>query len=198
MWGNWMKSAFITACFRKRRFKRFIAPAAPESVSASVAPTIITQPASQLVNSGNNVTLTVLAQGTLPLSYQWSFNGTNLLEATDAALSLTNVQISQSGNYVVQVSNSAGSIVSSNAVLTVNPTACVPVVPGLVSWWRGEGSASDELGANNGSVLGTVTYGPGKVGSAFEFDGVTSAIVASAAPNLSVQSLTIEASGFPH
>lgn len=49
--------------------------------------------------------------------------------------------------------------------------SCVPVPSGIVSWWRGEGDASDHIGVNNGQDQGAVTYAPGVVGEAFHFDG---------------------------
>jgi hypothetical protein len=55
------------------------------------------------------------------LGYQWNFNQTNIANATNAVLMLTNVQLNQAGNYTVLVSNLVNSILSSNAVLTVNP-----------------------------------------------------------------------------
>ena len=82
-------------------------------------PLITTQPTNQTVTAGSNVTFSVTASGTLPLSYQWSFNGTNLSGATNTMLMLTNVQVSQAGNYTVLVTNAFGSILSSNAMLTV-------------------------------------------------------------------------------
>jgi hypothetical protein len=45
---------------------------------------------------------------------------------------------------------------------------------GLVGWWRGESSAVDELGAHNGTLQGNATYGPGRVGTAFNLDGINS------------------------
>ena len=42
---------------------------------------------------------------------------------------------------------------------------------GLVSWWRGDGNASDSVGSNNGSLLNGGTYAPGVFGSAFLLDG---------------------------
>lgn len=69
------------------------------------------------------------ANGGLPLSYQWSFNGTNIAGATSASLTLSNVQFNQAGNYAVVVSNALGSAISSNALLTVVfPTAIVRAV----------------------------------------------------------------------
>jgi hypothetical protein len=45
-----------------------------------------------------------------------------------------------------------------------------------VSWWRGEGNANDSVGANDGAYAGGVTFVPGRVGEAFEFDGTTGSI----------------------
>src|SRR5262245_65255486 len=42
---------------------------------------------------------------------------------------------------------------------------------GLVSWWRGEGNATDAQGVNHGTLVGGVTFAPGQVGQAFSFDG---------------------------
>ena len=71
----------------------------------------------------------VTTVGTAPLSYQWNFNGASISGATNALLALTNVQVSQSGNYAVAVTNAFGWALSSNAVLTVyaSPSNCTPV-----------------------------------------------------------------------
>jgi hypothetical protein len=83
------------------------------------APVIVSQPTNQTVYVGFTAAFSVVALGTPPLSYQWSFNGTNIVGATATTLTLTNVQLSQAGNYVVLVTNSYGSVLSSNAMLTV-------------------------------------------------------------------------------
>jgi hypothetical protein len=82
-------------------------------------PTITTQPTNQTVVVGGTATFTVQAAGTPPLSYQWNFDGANIVGATNMTLTLTNVQASQAGNYTLLVTNLYGSILSSNAVLTV-------------------------------------------------------------------------------
>jgi uncharacterized repeat protein (TIGR01451 family) len=87
--------------------------------TAHAAPAITAQPASQAVLPGTNATLQVAATGDAPLSYQWRFNGGNLAGALASTLTLTNVQQAQAGTYSVLVTNNYGSVVSSNAVLTV-------------------------------------------------------------------------------
>jgi hypothetical protein len=82
---------------------------------------ITTQPTNQTVYIGGTANFGVTASGTLPLSYQWNFNQTNIVNATNATLVLTSVQLNQAGNYMVLVSNPVNSILSSNAVLTVIP-----------------------------------------------------------------------------
>jgi hypothetical protein len=83
------------------------------------APAITTQPTNQLVSVGDYASFSVTASGTAPLSCQWSFNGTNINNATNFNLTLNNVQIIQAGIYTVQVTNLFGSVTSSNAVLMV-------------------------------------------------------------------------------
>jgi hypothetical protein len=73
---------------------------------------------------------------------------------------------------------------------------CIPPRLSLVSWWRGEGNASDAWGTNNGTLLGGATFGAGAVGQAFQFDGSGNAVCIAASPSLDVgqgTGLTIEA-----
>jgi photosystem II stability/assembly factor-like uncharacterized protein len=86
-----------------------------------VSPAVISQPQSQIAIGGNGVTLEAVVASTSPLTYQWQFNGTNLPGTTSATLTLTDVNVANSGTYVLMASNSFGSILSSNAVLTVVP-----------------------------------------------------------------------------
>jgi hypothetical protein len=83
------------------------------------SPSIVDQPTNQTVQPGATATLAVVASGSDPLSYQWSVNGTNLLDATNSVLVLTNVQPGGAGAYSVLVINAAGTIISSNAFLTI-------------------------------------------------------------------------------
>ncbi len=85
-----------------------------------IPPTITTQPLSQFVAAGSNVTLSVVATGTTPLVYQWQLNGSNIAGATGTAYTRTNAQSADAGSYTVVVTNGAGRVTSSAAVLTVN------------------------------------------------------------------------------
>jgi hypothetical protein len=86
-----------------------------------VPPFITTQPTNQAVYVGDTARFTVVAGGTSPLNYQWSFNATNLVGATNTALVMPNAQFNQSGDYSVLVSNPYGSNNSVTVTLTVNP-----------------------------------------------------------------------------
>lgn len=79
----------------------------------------MTQPSSQYVTEGTTATLLVAAAGSPPLSYQWSFDGTNIAGATNATLILTNIQATNTGNYSVLVSDNLGTVTSTDALLTV-------------------------------------------------------------------------------
>jgi len=82
-------------------------------------PVITTQPQSQSVLAGSNVTFSVTASGSLPLAYHWTKNNAALTGKTSPALSFTNVTSSHSGDYRVIITNSFGSVTSAVARLTV-------------------------------------------------------------------------------
>jgi arabinan endo-1,5-alpha-L-arabinosidase len=99
-------------------------------VTFPVAPRITTQPQSQTVTAGANVQFSVTATGQPAPTYQWVFNGTAISGATGSSYSLTNVQSSSAGDYTVAVSNSAGSVTSGKATLTVNAATTPPASSG--------------------------------------------------------------------
>jgi hypothetical protein len=94
----------------------------------SIAPSILAQPQNQTVSVGSDVLFSVQAAGTPPFKYQWKFNGSDISGATAASLSVTNVQFAQGGKYSVVVTNAAGAVQSSNALLkVVFPPATVQI-----------------------------------------------------------------------
>jgi hypothetical protein len=89
--------------------------------AANVAPSITTQPANQTVTVGQSATFSVLATGSGTLSYQWRKNGTAITGANASSYTTPATTSTDSGStFSVVVSNSAGSVTSNNAMLTVN------------------------------------------------------------------------------
>ena len=93
-----------------------------------IAPAITNQPLDQTVPAGGTATFSVAASGTAPLSYQWLLNGASIPGATNSSFTLSNVQTTDAGAYSAQVANSAGTALSSNAVLTVSQPRPEPPV----------------------------------------------------------------------
>jgi hypothetical protein len=83
-------------------------------------PTILIQPANQLVQVGSTATLRVVASGFPTLNFQWLKNGTNVASATSSTLSISNTTIANAGQYSLVVSNIGGTVTSAVATLTVN------------------------------------------------------------------------------
>lgn len=92
------------------------------------APVILAAPTSESVVAGTHVALSVTAFGADPLTYQWRKNDVDLPGATAATLAFTPVQMSDTGNYSVVVTNPLGSTSSSAATLTVVATAIAPTI----------------------------------------------------------------------
>ena len=95
--------------------------------------TIITQPTDKSVIEGETATFTVNATGSEPLSYQWqqNMNGsgwTDITGETNDTYTTGKTTMDMNGTqYRCVVSNSAGSVISDAATLTVNAAANVPV-----------------------------------------------------------------------
>lgn len=85
-------------------------------------PTIVQSPSSQTIAIGSTVVFTGSASGQ-GITYQWRRNGQAISGATQSTLLLKEVSTAQAGNYSLVASNSAGSVESGAAVLTVVPTS---------------------------------------------------------------------------
>ena len=92
------------------------------SAGKCVAASISAQPQSLSVTVGATADFSVTASGSENLGYAWRFDGSTLPGATSSTLSITNVQLLNSGNYQVVVTNEFSSITSSLATLTVTST----------------------------------------------------------------------------
>ena len=122
---------------------------APSGGGGPSAPTISTQPASQEVQSGTAVVLSVAASGD-DLTYQW-FTGNSGDTASPVAGAtsgtLTTGALTVSTNYWAQITNAGGSVDSDTAVITVT----APPVPLVLD---GSGDiAGEDIQHANGNVF---------------------------------------------
>ena len=89
-------------------------------VTPASAPEIVVQPVAQSVIETEPVSLSVSANGTAPLAYQWRKDGSAISGATNNLYSIASVALADAGNFSVVVTNSAGSVTSSVVALTVS------------------------------------------------------------------------------
>ena len=139
-------------------------------------PSITTQPQSETLDAGTNLTFTVAAIGSPPLQWQWFFNGAPIADATNSFLDLVGIGLANAGDYFATVTNAFGSAVSSIAMLTVIvPPVCDFILSKTGASFGPEGGA-DSVNvltppncawtvANTNSWI-TITSGSGGVGPA--------------------------------
>src|SRR5687767_4869875 len=89
-------------------------------------PTITGHPVNQVVEEGQPATFGVSATGTAPLSYQWQRDGGNIAGATGSSYTITASVLADNGaKFRAVVTNTASSVTSNEATLTVTPPAPV-------------------------------------------------------------------------
>jgi hypothetical protein len=90
-------------------------------IAGATLPGITSQPAGITNVAGDSASFSVTASGT-GLGYQWWFASASISGANASSLNLSPIRASQAGNYTVVITNSAGAVTSSVAVLGVtNP-----------------------------------------------------------------------------
>jgi glucose/arabinose dehydrogenase len=100
--------------------------------SANTAPQITQQPPNRTVPIGATATFTVGASGSLPLSYQWHRNSSDIPGATSASYTTPPAALADNNTtYRCRVTNSFGTATSNSAVLTVTTNS--PPVPTIVT-----------------------------------------------------------------
>ena len=97
-------------------------------------PAIVNSPQSQAVLAGKFANFSVTAEGSLPLTYQWYFNGSAILGATREDLYVTPAQLGASGTYSVTVTNAFGAVSSAPALLQVVSTFRELQAGRVVAW----------------------------------------------------------------
>jgi hypothetical protein len=99
---------------------------------AGEPPVIVLQPLSRTNVVGSSLALSVRAEGTGSLAYQWFKDGGPLPGANGQTLLLASVGLADVGTYQVRVSGSGGFVFSSNAVVTIVPAALPSVLAGPI------------------------------------------------------------------
>jgi hypothetical protein len=85
----------------------------------TVPPTILRQPASQVIDFGDPINLFVIAFSSLPITYQWYKGVTAISGATSPSYTIPSSTFGDAGTYYVDASNTLGSVRSAPAVITV-------------------------------------------------------------------------------
>lgn len=156
------------------------------------SPVILAQPLSHTVAPGGPLTLSVSAQSSLPLSYQWRKDGQPIPGSNSSTLTLSVVRAQDAGQYTVLISNGSASVVSNPAQVLVAATG--PVLSPLQNWRQVPGgqlgaddfysiasgwsdgvngaSAAVVVVGDNGAILASVNGGPWTE----QFSGTTNAL----------------------
>jgi DNA/RNA endonuclease G (NUC1) len=95
------------------------------------APSVTSAPTTQISAPGATATLSVVASGTAPLTYQWRKAGAPLTgntSATTATLSIPGATAADSGSYEVIITNALGSITSAAIALNITVIPPEPVL----------------------------------------------------------------------
>ncbi|MBE2213015.1 MAG: immunoglobulin domain-containing protein [Opitutaceae bacterium] len=85
----------------------------------NIAPEFSAQIDSQSAGAGARATFAAVADGFPDPTYQWQKDGVDIAGATSSTFTIASAQAGDAGRYTVVVSNSAGSITSGPATLTV-------------------------------------------------------------------------------
>jgi endonuclease/exonuclease/phosphatase family metal-dependent hydrolase len=148
-------------------------------LTVNTAPLITSQPADVTVTAGQNASFSVSATGALPLAFQWRLNGADIAGATNNSYTRSNAQSADAGNYSVFLTNYLGTLLSSNAILTV-----VPLPTGYLAQWNfnsippdsstATGTLTPSLGVGTASYLGGTTANSGGFATGSSTDPNTS------------------------
>ena len=110
--------------------------------------------------------------------YQWKFNQTNIVNATNSSYTIAAVQSSDAGGYSAFITNASGCALNYSAILSVisplvNSPDSIVSPTGMVNWWPADGNGNDIFSAVNAMFQNGISFPAGKTGQSFYFDGAT-------------------------
>jgi hypothetical protein len=148
-----------------------VAVSPPAVVTIQPGPPILySQPQSLARYAGGTASFSVSAGGTLPLAYQWYFNGDPIPGATASNYALPSLHSTNDGAYYCIITNALGRQDSYTAFLAVIPApagfyAARVLADGPMAFWRlgetGGTTAYDYVGGFNGLYTNVVMGRPG-------------------------------------
>ncbi len=133
------------------------------TATTNTAPTITRQPAGEVVAAGQMATFSIQATGMAPLSYQWQKNGVPIGGATSTSYTTPPAASTDDGAmFRVVVSNSAGSVTSGPAQLTVD------IPPSIVTQ-----PANQSVHTGSAATFAVVAAGTQPLGYQWQKNGVS-------------------------
>ena len=100
------------------------------TVVDGIAPSFITQPQSQKIVVGSEVSFFVDVMGDEPISYQWRKDGEDIVGATDSSYSILHAALLDAGSFDVRATNPFGESISDPALLSVVPEPAISTLLG--------------------------------------------------------------------
>jgi len=155
--------------------------------AGAVAPSINTQPQSIAVAAGSEALFAVNAAGTEALSYQWFRGGNAITAANSPQLRIGAASAADAGDYTVRVSNTAGSVVSQTATLSITAVQS-PVAPSIVTQ-----PAALTVTEGNGATFGVGATGSAPLNFQWQRNGVD--IPGATAPTITLPAVDAGQSG---
>ncbi|HOB99691.1 MAG TPA: autotransporter-associated beta strand repeat-containing protein [Verrucomicrobiota bacterium] len=146
------------------------------ALTVLAGPPLIAQPPQSIERyAGATATFSVTAYGSVPLSYQWSLNGTPISGATSSSYTVTDVRAGEAGDYSVVITNPYGTANASAALMLLGATKLAGVVTERTpfGYWRMDETsgtvAYDYWGGRDGTLRTGVTGNvPGPEPAAFQ------------------------------